>query len=200
MNIPTHLAVGTLASIISITWKPRQSSQTCLERWPFATSLVCVGYSVASHLLLDAIPHYDVLYKILAFPTLPVIPQLAMVGLKVLLCSLPVLVLIWPFLKSHPGLMAATLFAAVYPDLEKGLYLNLPFPRWLVLFWQHSGAYSNDGGDQHKVAVLLFEGALLLMSLAAIWGLTVHSRRTSSEKSGHVNFNVPDVLPENNRL
>lgn len=180
MNIPTHLAAGMLVSAVFIAWKPRSFPEALVDRRPVLTGILCVGCSLASHLLLDAIPHYDVVYKILAFPTLPAIPRLSIVGLKVFLLSLPVLILVWPFLKTHPVLVSTTLFGAIYPDIEKGFYLNLPFPRWLVIFRHHSSAYSTDGGEEHKLAVLLIEGGFFLMSMLIVYWLTVRRQQDAS--------------------
>ena len=123
-------------------------------------------------MLLDALPHYDVLYKILAFSSLPAIPRLSWVLLKVLVFSLPVFALIWPLWKTRPWLVSLALLASLYPDLEKGCCLNLPFPRWLVLFWSHSGAYSDDGGETNKVAALLLEAVTLILMMSGIYWRT----------------------------
>lgn len=172
MNIPTHFAAGALVSAVVITWKPRRLPGLLRRYWHIVTGILCIGGSLASHLLLDALPHYDVLYKILAFSSLPAIPRLSWVLLKVLVFSLPVFALIWPLWKTRPWLVSLALLASLYPDLEKGCYLNLPFPRWLVLFWSHSGAYSDDGGETNKVAALLLEAVTLILMMSGIYWRT----------------------------
>jgi len=173
MNIPTHVALGALLCNVVVTLDKKYGVGRITFSRKIVVGTLCVILSIA-------VPHYDVVYKIITFPTVPALPRLLLVSLKVMLFCVPILYLAWPLIKAEPWIVGAALFGAVYPDVEKGLYLNMLIPRWLVLFGHHSSAYSSDGGDEHKALVLVIEGCVLLLSMVGVYWL-VRCRQQSEE-------------------
>ena len=167
MDIPVHIAAAAVTCQAALALDP-DSSQPRMRMWVFGVGYFALG--ALSHLFLDAIPHYDVLYKIEKPLLIEFLPRLVWTLLKVGVFSLPIIIMFLYFTREHPGYALAALAGGLYPDFEKGAYLSSYLPRSLVLFPFHSCAYSSAGWEiEYRYALIAAEIGLLVGLLGLIY-------------------------------
>lgn len=133
----------------------------------FLPWLVCFGTGIASHLLLDLLPHYAWIVYLPGYEHLP-FHWLIREGIVAGIVALPALYFtrrMWPY-------AIAGMIGGLYPDIEKVAYGDLNLPRAFVAFpWHSTQLSSRDGGFPHG-ALACAEVLLLLLTLAAVWKLS----------------------------
>ena len=142
----------------------------------------CFFFSLASHLVLDAIPHENLFYKLGAFSFLPgALRRMVRLGNAGLLL-LPVLFYLWYATRDHVLSAGFAFLGTLYPDIEKTLYLHHVLPESFVLFPWHSLSYSAlIHGKFYRLCALSFELAAFFALLAGIHWAT--SRRNPESYS-----------------
>lgn len=186
MNIPVHVAAAAVVCNATLYVNMRfQKSEPSKERLIMLGTL-CFVVSLFSHLLLDVVPHYDFLYKILPLPMLPKIWGWAWATFKVGVVTFPVVILFLYLTRDHLIITLVSLLGSIYPDIEKALYLNLHIPKYLVIFRQHSCSYSPDGWEStHKLLLSAIEIVLLVILMVGFYWIarcriSSHNKRSSS--------------------
>jgi hypothetical protein len=169
MDFPVHVAVAACVGQALIYARHRISSENDIDTGQdlmFATACVLAG--MASHLILDAIPHANFLYGVGRFGRhLPYVVGKALQAPKIVLITLPVFLISWKYARQYWMLMLLALGGGVYPDMEKAAYLHSPYPRALVLFPWHSCSYSPVGWEveyRHfliAMEMLVYSGLLI---------------------------------------
>ena len=133
MDIPVHIAAAAAVTCQAALALDPDSSQPRMRMWVFGVGYFALG--ALSHLFLDAIPHYDVLYKIEKPLLIEFLPRLVWTLLKVGVFSLPIIIMFLYFTREHPGYALAALCRRTVPRILKtGAYLSSYLPRSLVLF------------------------------------------------------------------
>jgi len=174
MDLPIHLASGTLiGSVVLYVEHAAPDKPNSTRQWGKAGA-ACFLLGVFSHLLLDAMPHYDWLFYITIFKPLPFwwhIPQAIM--------AMPVILFTWYVLRDHPVIAMISLLGGIYPDLEKLAYFDFHLPRELVIFKQHSCYLSQWTAweREYKTALIVFEVLLLPALLMSAYWMTVRRRK-----------------------
>ncbi len=175
MDLPIHLATGALVgSAILYVEHTTPHTQDSAQHWA-KVGVACFLLGVLSHLLLDAMPHYDWLFYITIFKPFPFwwhIPQA--IG------AAPVVLFAWYILRDHPVIAMISLLGGIYPDLEKLAYFDFYLPRELVIFKQHSCYLSQwtPWTLEHKTALIVFEVLLLpTLLMLAYWFSVQRSKR-----------------------
>lgn len=170
MDLPIHLATGALVGSTVLYIEQTMSHNPNSPRQMVKTGVACFLLGVISHLLLDAVPHYDWLFYITIFKPLPfwwLIPQA--------IAAAPVVVVTWYILRDHRVIAMISLLGGIYPDLEKLAYFDFHLPRELVIFEQHSCYLSQwtPWTLEHKTALIVFEVLLLPMLLMLTYWISV---------------------------
>lgn len=156
MNTPTHLAAGAMAAQLALVGGGNRCRRSVMLAG-------CFFFGVATHLLLDLVPHYAWIVYLPSFEGLPFhwLIREAVLGLAV---ALPLVYC----LRARWGCVVLGMAGAVYPDLEKVAYVDAGLPDWAVLFRWHSMALSNRTGSLPSWALILLECVLILaMTLCA---------------------------------
>lgn len=167
MDFPVHVAASVCVGQALIYARYRLSCEHAIntnQDLMFAT--VCVLVGMASHLILDAIPHDNFLYGAGRFGRhLPYVVRKALQAPKILLITLPVFLISWKHARQHWFLMLLTLSGGLYPDIEKAAYLHSAYPRALVLFPWHSCSYSPVGWEVEYHHLLIVMEMLVYIGL-----------------------------------
>ncbi len=170
MDIPVHVATAACLCSVTLYADSRIRKYSLSTRRSVGLGSVCFALGAFFHLMLDAVPHYDIVYKILQFSSLPHYLGGMLAIFKVAALTLPVILLFLYLTSDHWLIALVAVLGGIYPDIEKALYLNLPYPRELVLFKFHSLAYSSDGWEsEHKFFLVVVEVCVLLISLAGLY-------------------------------
>ena len=174
MDFPVHVAAAVCAGQVLIYANSRINSQNTFgadQNLMFATACVVAG--AATHLLLDAVPHYDFLYGAgrLWKHVLPYAVRKGLQAPKILLITLPVFLILWKYARRHWMLTLLALVGGIYPDFEKAAYLHSAYPRALVLFPWHSCSYSPEGWEVAYRELLIAGEIVLYVGLLAalVW-------------------------------
>lgn len=173
MDFPVHVAAAACVGQALIYARHRIGAEheTNTEQdLMFATACVMAG--MASHLILDAIPHDNFLYAVGRFGRhWPYVIRKALQVPKILLITLPEFLIFWKYARQHWFLMSLALGGGLYPDVEKGAYLHSAYPRALVLFPWHSCSYSPAGWEVEYRHILIAVEMLVYLSLlvALVW-------------------------------
>jgi hypothetical protein len=177
MDIPLHLAAAAWTGSVTfyIEHKVRQRSPG--KGWGIGVGVICFGAALSSHLLLDLIPHYDLLFKVFRFSWLPNFLEFCWTLCKIGVTTFPVAFLFLSLNRDRWAMVLASIFGGVYPDIEKTLYLHGELPRWLVIAPWHSCAYSPLGWEYtHKYLVTSFEVSLFALSVGGMYWLSQRRR------------------------
>jgi hypothetical protein len=181
MDIPIHLAAAACAGQwlygVYGVHPVRSASNVRL----IGCGLSAFGLGVASHLLLDAIPHYTFIYGILRLSDWPAIIRYGWIALKIGLLSLPVFISVLVCTRRQAAVVLTALCGGLYPDIEKYLYISGILPRWLVFFPWHSYAYSPDNAWEASYKPLLILAEIGLYGLL-LWGLAAMARYRLSQQ------------------
>ena len=149
-----------LVAQVGMAIAERQPSRPML----IATSVACVLLSLESHLVLDAIPHYNWIVYLKWFRGLPLHGFIR----EAVLAS-PIVALAFYLGRGHSVLTGACLLASIYPDIEKFVYCDLHGPKALILFRIHSLQFSaNNGGLSHPALIALELSILATLVFATI--------------------------------
>ena len=138
----------------------------------------CIVFGAASHLFLDALPHYNWIVYLHWLSGLPYhwLIRDALFGLSV---TLPILY--WG--RDRWQLVCLTLFAAMYPDFEKVAHVDFALPERWVIFREHSLKLStNDWGLPHAL-LIVFELCLIVLMLIAAYSLAKRRAHPSCRSS-----------------
>ncbi len=169
MDFPVHVAAAACVGQALIYARHRINSKdetTAKQDLMFATACVLAG--MATHLILDAVPHYDFLYGVGRFGRyLPYIVRKALQAPKILIITLPVFLIFWKYARQHWFILLLALIGGLYPDVEKAAYLHSAYPRALVLFPWHSCSYSPAGWEVE------YGHALIAMEMLVYLGLLI---------------------------
>ncbi len=165
MDLPVHIAAGALMGN-AVLYIDRKFPHVPTQKRRIQTGIACFFLGVISHLVLDAVPHYDWLFYITIFKPLPyhwLIPQV--------IVALPVLLFVYHFMKDYRMLAVISVLGGIYPDIEKFAYFDLHFPRFLMLLRQHS-CYLTPWSSwelKHETFLIILEIWLLTGLLAIIY-------------------------------
>lgn len=179
MDIPLHLAAAACAGNLMAHIYHRKRSFRALSR---KQGVICgagaFGLGIATHLLLDAAPHYTFVYGILKMTTSPFLLRHSWAFSKIVLLSLPVLLILRRCSKQQQVFLTLAMFGGIYPDVEKYTYLRHILPRMFVLFPWHSYSYSPNGWEtQYKLQFMLGETCLYGLFLWGFaWMVNEHNR------------------------
>ena len=132
--------------------------------------MVCFSLSVASHLFLDMLPHYNFVYKFVTFSCLPYLLRCCWALMKLALLVLPVFIMLLAFPRNAWVFLGVSLLGGAYPDIEKGMYLHHVLPRFLVIFRAHSCSYSSAGWETEYNAWLI--GSEIVLYFTLLWILS----------------------------
>ncbi len=170
MDFPVHVAAGAFAGNVLLYLHAREhnaSGDLTLTRSD-TFKLGATGWflGVLSHLLLDAFPYYDYLFRIKMFKPLPygwTIPTA--------LITVPVIIAAIYLNKDARIIVELSIFGGMYPDMEKLAYFDAGLPRSFVLFPYHSCQLSgSDWEFSHKHVLIAMETFLFaLMIYAMVW-------------------------------
>lgn len=124
---------------------------------------MCLGVGIASHVLLDLVPHYAWIVYLPGYEHVP-FHWLIREGMVAAIVALPALFFarrFWPY-------ALAGMVGSVYPDIEKVASVDFNLPETFILFRWHSTQLScHDGGLPHWALItaelLLNVGLLLLI-------------------------------------
>ena len=188
MDFPVHVAAAACAGQALIYANSRINAHDRLnagQNLMLATACALAG--AATHLLLDAVPHYDFLYGAGHFwkHALPYAVRKGLQAPKILIITLPTFLILWKYARQHWMLTFLALGGGLYPDVEKAAYLHSAYPRALVLFPWHSCSYSSAGWEVEYRYVLIAMEIVVYVALLA--GLIRLSRRNRCvpHKPGH---------------
>lgn len=179
MDLPVHVATGVfLGNAIFYVDTRFQQQQSPSRRQNVELGIAIFLVGALSHLILDAAPHYDWLFYVKIFSPLPywwIIPQI--------LATIPVLLITFYVHRDHLMVALVSVMGGVYPDIEKGAYLNFHLPRYLVLFRSHSCSYSPAGWEtKHKFFLIIAEVCLFGFLLAGIYWTARHRNQSECSK------------------
>ncbi len=188
MDFPVHVAAAVCAGQALIYANSRINPQDRLNAGQnLMLATACVVAGAATHLFMDAVPHYDFLYGAGHFwkHVLPYVVRKGLQAPKILIITLPVFLILWKYARQHWMLTLLALGGGLYPDVEKAAYLHAAYPRALVLFPWHSCAYSSAGWEVDYRYILI--GMEIVVYAALLAGLLWLSRRNRfvSHKPGH---------------
>ncbi|GAK55234.1 hypothetical protein U27_02066 [Candidatus Vecturithrix granuli] len=174
MDLPIHLATGALVGSVVLYVDQTMPHNSNSPRQLVKVGVACFLLGVLSHLLLDAMPHYDWLFYITIFKPLPFwwhIPQV--------IAAIPVVAFTWYMLHDHSVIAMISLLGGIYPDLEKLAYFDFHLPRELVIFEQHSCYLSQWRSWElaHKTFLIVFETLLLLTLLMLAYWISVQRNK-----------------------
>jgi hypothetical protein len=172
MDLPVHLAAGACIGS-AVLYVEHKTHHPVSPRRDIKIGLIVFVISVLSHLLLDAVPHYDWLFYVTIFKPLPyywLLPQVIM--------ALPVILLALTLTRDRPVIVVASLAGAVYPDVEKLAYLDFGLPKALVLFPHHSCSLSQWTPWElaHKDFLIILEMAVMTVCLVGVYRFTLKRR------------------------
>jgi hypothetical protein len=185
MDMPIHLAAAACVGQATLCIEQRFQKQLPSKERAIILGMVCFSLSVASHLFLDMLPHYNFVYKILTFYFLPYLLRCCWTLSKNALLILPIFTMLLAFPRRSLVMLGIALLGGIYPDIEKGMYLYHLLPRSLVIFRNHSCSYSSAGWEtEYKVWLI---GIEIVLYLTLLWILSRPLRRriqieTRSEK------------------
>ena len=130
-----------------------------------------IGVGVASHLLLDLIPHRAWVAYLNWFKPLPFdwLIQEAVFGLAVAIPALMLAGRLWPY-------VTLGMFGGMYPDLEKVLSLEFHVPNRFILFEWHSTYLSHRTAGLPKASLIAIECLLIAGFLLAMWRMRRKTR------------------------
>lgn len=165
MDIPVHIAATAVTCQAALYLDAQVPSSFRVARRTYLFSAGCFAMGTLSHLGLDLVPHYDVLYKIGNAFKPEFLPGILWTGLKVGILAFPIILWFLFLTNNHSKFAFAALVGGLYPDFEKGAYLSTLLPRSLVLFPFHSCSYSPAGWEVEYRSVLIAAEIGLLFGL-----------------------------------
>lgn len=172
MNVPTHIACGALIGYAVAQVRSRCSNQARRDR-PARLFAAIFVLGVASHLLLDLIPHYAWIVDRDWFIS-AASHWVIRATILSLLVGLPA---IWITGRAWPCAVAGIL-GAMYPDIEKVAYFNFGATDPLILFdWHSKHLTSNPPG----VPAWVLMGAEWILVVAILAAMAIMRRRTRAE-------------------
>ncbi len=169
MDIPVHVAAAAFTCNATLYFEAKLHVRLNSRERNILIGTFCFLIAALSHLFLDLVPHYDVLYKVDILPAVlfVYIPtgiwKLFIIGIL----TFPVIAMFWYLTREHPIPMLCAIFGGLYPDFEKGAYFSSLLPRKFVLFPQHSCYFSPDGWESDHIGFLVVSEILLFMALLA---------------------------------
>ena len=177
MDLPVHVAAGALTGNVILYIEAKYNRTRDDTRYLSKLGLACFLWGVLGHLFIDALPHYDWLFKVEFFKPLPyywMFPQFV--------TAVPVLILSLLLMKDYWLIAVIAILGGVYPDIEKLAYfsfdsLGLTWPRALVLFPWHSLALSGRPWEHaHKEFLIVTEIVVFFVIIGAMWWFTRHRK------------------------
>jgi hypothetical protein len=174
VNTPTHIAAAGLVSATAFFADAKFGTGLPIKVRLWICAAGCVVLGASSHLLLDALPHYNWIVYLHWLSDLPYhwLVRDALFGLVIVIP-----ILYWG--RDRWFLIWLTLFAAMYPDFEKVAYIDFGLPRQLVIFRGHSLQLSgNDWGLPHPWLIAL-EVSLIFVCLTVSYCLSKMQARLS---------------------
>ncbi|MDY0092014.1 MAG: hypothetical protein RBT80_04895 [Candidatus Vecturithrix sp.] len=165
MDIPVHIAAAAVTCQTALYLDAQVPSSSRVTKRTYLFSAGCFAMGTLSHLGLDLIPHYDVLYKIGNAFKPEFLPGILWTGLKVGILAFPIILWFLFLTTDHSKFAFAALIGGLYPDFEKGAYLATLLPRSFVLFPFHSCSYSPAGWEVEYRSVLIAAEIGLLFGL-----------------------------------
>ena len=175
MDFPVHVAAGALAGHAMLYVHAKQPGKTGAFTQADALKLGLAGclFGVLTHLLLDALPYYDWLFRVKIFKPLPywwMLPQI--------LTTLPVIGAALRLSKDAQIVVGASILGGMYPDIEKLSYLDAHLPRSLVLFPYHSCQLSGSPWEfSHARELIVMEICVFAMMMRMIYWLAAKRKQ-----------------------
>jgi len=177
MDFPVHVAAGALAGTILLYVHARENDASgdlaLTQSDTFKLGAAGCFFGVLTHLLLDAFPYYDWLFRIEMFKALPygwTIPTAFL--------TLPVIIAAMYLNKDARVIVELSMFGGMYPDMEKLAYFDADLPRFLVLFPFHSCQLSGSRWEfSHKYELIVMEICLFALMMYAMSWLTRERKR-----------------------
>ena len=169
MNTPTHIACGACVAV-AVARFGRAEHASAPRRIVLAACAVVLG--LATHLLLDLLPHRAWIVDLGWFRPMPYhwLVREALFGVAVAIPAILIAGRLWPN-------AVLGMFAGMYPDIEKVLFLDFHIPEWLVIFKWHSTELSNRTAGLPCAALVTIEVVLIVVFLAAMWAVRRNGRR-----------------------
>ncbi len=165
MDFPVHVLAGSVIGNIILHHATKYPSHVMEKHRQIQAGAAGFLWGVLSHLFLDALPHYDWLFKLDIFRPLPfywMYPQI--------LTTLPVIVITFYLTRDYWQIAGAAMLGGMYPDIEKLLYFDFHLPRSFVLFPWHSCRLSQSlWEDEHKLFLIFFEICLFAVMMTYLF-------------------------------
>ena len=168
MNIPAHLVCGAvLAQALS-----RATAGSGRRRRIAAVAAGALLLGIASHLLLDLLPHYAWIVYLHWFEPWPFswLIREAVFGLAVAVPAFMLAGRTWPY-------VALGMLGGVYPDVEKAVFFTFQAPAPFALFPWHSLYLSNRTAGLPHAVLIGFECLFIAACLFTMWKLNKTGRR-----------------------
>lgn len=177
MDFPIHVAAGALAGSVLLYLHARErhiSGDLTLTRSDtFELGATGCFLGILTHLLLDAFPYYDYLFRIEIFKHLPygwTIPTA--------LLTVPVIIVAIYLNKDARLIVELSMFGGMYPDMEKLAYFDAHLPRSFVLFPYHSCQLSGSPWEfSHARELIVMEIGVFAIMMRMICWLAAERKR-----------------------
>ena len=163
MNTPIHIAAS--ACLVFALARAVHGPPTA----PVGVGLLAMGsvaLGLASHFLLDLLPHYAWVVYLDWFKPLPFhwLMREAAFGLAVAIPAFALAGRSWPY-------VALGMFGGIYPDIEKVLSVDFHVPDRFIFFDWHSTYLSTRTAGLPKAVLIGAECLLIAGFLLAMWGM-----------------------------
>lgn len=142
MTIHVHIAAAACACNIVLYADSACRQERRSRAQTIFVGAACFLVSLASHFLLDSVPHDNILYGLGNVAAFPRIIRAAWFLVKIGSVAIPLLALSVYLTRDHWLMACITVAGSLYPDVEKTLYLRSILPRSWVVFPWHSLSYS----------------------------------------------------------
>ncbi|MCP4398926.1 MAG: hypothetical protein GY801_16705 [bacterium] len=170
MDLPAHVAAGALTASIILYAESKHNRDRGDRTYMVKLGMACFLWGTLEHLILDALPHYDWLFKVTFFKPLPYYwmhPQI--------LTTVPVLIAAFILMKDYWMIAVISVLGGVYPDIEKLAYLDLHIPKFFVLFRRHSCSLSGRPWEYaHKDFLIVTEICVFVLMMGGMWWFAKH--------------------------
>ena len=178
MHVPVHVAAAACVCQVTLYADSLSHTGTNSKTHTVIVGAFCFLGSLYSHLFLDIVPHYNILYNIW-IEGIPFLPKRAWTLLNVGILTVPVLFMMFHYTRDHLLIALVSLVGGVYPDIEKTAYFLSYLPRRFVIFRSHSCYYSPVAWETEHKYILIF--AELVLFIALIVSIPWFARRRKSQ-------------------
>lgn len=122
------------------------------------------------HVAMDGLPHNNwILRQRIATPWFPKTGHL----IQAILAGLLLLPVLLCCARTHRNFLLISGLGGLYPDIEKVGYFSVSWPRWLLLFPEHSTTITTYTGNFSLALLAWLEALGTVLMLVAIWRINL---------------------------